>query len=423
MRRTWRRTGRTGGSSRGAATAEGKERSRAAHLRHGFYSSGREEALAALGEDPAALAALIASTHAEFRPASDFQARLSERLARLWWRMERAERLQESLAVELMHANQQRRNAAAMELRRQGVPAIDILSLLAGDADDPRFYTPRDYFRQFCQAFGDELEGDRKQILLLMHRLRKPKTRRAAPPPHPGPEGEPSDDSYLADLAAADEDDFPLPWPKTPVAEGAERDGLREELAGLAKMELEFTRQYWEPQFEERQRPLTRIELEQAQAAPHPHAELLRREEASCFRQFMRLSALLLKLQKHEEKLSENEGSSGYIDENTQAGQTSRATESAESEARSPKSGVQDRDAGVGKAGARVPSPEFGFQDAEAGGQSPLPAAGIATFDAESAISEARNGEFEAASAGSETRTATSRVESEHSPKVEHAAA
>ncbi|MGD0226167.1 MAG: hypothetical protein ABSF71_27865, partial [Terriglobia bacterium] len=48
---------RNGRQSREAATPEGKERSRAAHLRHGFYSQQREEALCALGEDPAELAA------------------------------------------------------------------------------------------------------------------------------------------------------------------------------------------------------------------------------------------------------------------------------------------------------------------------------------------------------------------------------
>src|SRR5208282_5858279 len=113
-----------GRKSQGAATPEGKERSRAAHMRHGFYSQGREEALAALGEDPAALAALIESAYAEFQPASDFQDRLTERMARLWWRMERAERLQESLAVQQLKENQRRREEAATEVCRKRAPAM-----------------------------------------------------------------------------------------------------------------------------------------------------------------------------------------------------------------------------------------------------------------------------------------------------------
>jgi hypothetical protein len=46
--------------SQGAVTPEGKERARAANLRHGGYSQIRDEALAALGENPAELAALLA---------------------------------------------------------------------------------------------------------------------------------------------------------------------------------------------------------------------------------------------------------------------------------------------------------------------------------------------------------------------------
>ena len=37
----------------GPVTAEGRERIRAAHLRHGFYAQAEEAALRALGEDPA----------------------------------------------------------------------------------------------------------------------------------------------------------------------------------------------------------------------------------------------------------------------------------------------------------------------------------------------------------------------------------
>jgi hypothetical protein len=86
---------RNGNKSRGAATPEGKERARAAHLRHGFYAQGRDEALRALGEDPADLDALIASAHEDWRPTGPFQASVVERLARLAWRMERAERVLE----------------------------------------------------------------------------------------------------------------------------------------------------------------------------------------------------------------------------------------------------------------------------------------------------------------------------------------
>jgi hypothetical protein len=377
-----------GRQSRGAATPEGKERSRAAHLRHGFYSQGREEALAALGEDPAALAALIEDTHEEWQPANNFQARVAERMARLWWRMERAERVQESLVVQQLVANQQRRQDAARKVRQKGVPAIDILGLLVEGTADPRFYTPRRFFRDFSEAFGDELEGEQKEILLLMHRLRKPRTRRTSPPPPPAPASEPDEDSYLDDLAAADQDDFPLPWPKTPVAEGAERDDLREELLRLAQEALGSVQRRLEPQFEEHERPWSRIEQDEAQAEPHPHAELMRREEGSCFRQFMRLGAFLLKLQKRAEKCTENEGSSGYVDENTEIEETATTTTS-------PRSEVEMAESEVEKAESEV--------------RSPRSEAGVDASEVETAESDAERALYE--------------VETEGPPEVDQAAA
>ena len=352
-----------GRQSHGAATPEGKERSRAAHLRHGFYAAGREEALAALGEDPAALAALLASTEAEFRPTSDFQARLTARLARLWWRMERAERLQESLAVQQGQEHARLRAQRAREVRQKGgVSAIDLFDLLREGAADPRFYTPRSCFRLFAEAFGDPADGPLKAILRLMHRLRQPPGRRAGrtpePPAAPLHCAAASPDTYLSDLAAMDDDDFPFPWPKIPVAQGAQREQLREELLRLAKDALETAHRAWDGKFADNERPLSPLERDQAQAAPHPHAELMRREEASCFRQFMRLGTFLLKLQKRAEKSIENEGSSGYVDENTEIDGTASVTdcseplaadapstqsevETAESEVPSPRSEVE----------------------------------------------------------------------------------
>ena len=51
-----------GGLSQGPATAEGKARMGAAHLRHGFYAKAQETALRGLGEDPAHFEELLART-------------------------------------------------------------------------------------------------------------------------------------------------------------------------------------------------------------------------------------------------------------------------------------------------------------------------------------------------------------------------
>ena len=85
--------------SRGSATPKGIERIRAANLRHGFYSQANGEALRALGEDPAEFEDLLESLMATWQPADEFETRLVTRLARALWRMERGDRIQESMAV------------------------------------------------------------------------------------------------------------------------------------------------------------------------------------------------------------------------------------------------------------------------------------------------------------------------------------
>jgi hypothetical protein len=307
---------RNGRMSHGAATAEGKERSRAANLRHGFYSKARGEALAALGEDPGELDDLIDAAHEEWRPANPFQARLTERLAHLLWRMERAERIQQSLAARLMQQYQKRRRDQAAELREKFTPGIDLLESLETNAADPRFYTPRGYFQIFREAFGEEVDGVEKDILLLMLRLRQPSSSaarpgraRSAPKEQARPQStadvtaEQSADPYLRELADWDDDNSPVPALKIPVAEGAERDGLRQELVALAKMELKSLH----AEIRMYEAPLSRITQDELQSGPHQHSELMQREEESCFRQFMRLGNFLMKMQNHAEEQDEKQ--------------------------------------------------------------------------------------------------------------------
>src|ERR1019366_9570698 len=83
----------------GPVTVEGRERIRAAHLRHGFYSQDEEVALRALGEDPAQLEALTEGLWETYRPDDAAQEGLVIRLARATWLMNRADRMQQGYAV------------------------------------------------------------------------------------------------------------------------------------------------------------------------------------------------------------------------------------------------------------------------------------------------------------------------------------
>jgi hypothetical protein len=132
--------------SGGATTPEGKERGRAANLRHGAYSQIRDEALVALGEDPAQLAALVDGAHDQWPPANPFQGWIVERLARLQWRIQRAERMQESLAVQRIERVLKPQRKVAQEIRRRHALQADFLSLLRYDVARPDFYAPPGYF-------------------------------------------------------------------------------------------------------------------------------------------------------------------------------------------------------------------------------------------------------------------------------------
>jgi hypothetical protein len=321
---------------------------------------------------------------------------------------------------------------------------VTVLHMLQEYSSYPRFYVPRSFFGTFQEGFGANVQGARKRILLLMHQLRKPQgppsavgasgARSSAPlldkkegRPQGGVAGgvcpergtaaptEEAEDQYLADmeeLEELDDDDSPIPWPETPIAEGAERDELREAVGILARIEMGTVHAEFDPQIEEQERPLSRIEQDEAQAAPHKHADLMRREEGSCFRQFMRLANLLMKVQKQSEKYTRNEGSSGDVDENTEGPKTEPETVCPEPvNASNEGSGQTVRDAG-----SEVRSPRSGVGKAESAVRSP-------GSEHASARAEAQRDWSEVGRVGSEIRSPGSGVGNGLSPEVKQAAA
>jgi len=293
-----------GRKSRGAATPEGKERARAANLRHGVYSRIRDEALTALGEDPAELAALIEGGYEQWRPANGFQANVVEQLAHLQWRLQRAARMQETLAAEHIKEVDADRREKTMPLRYHYVDKVDFLALLQKDAARPDFFASPGYIGRLTVVFADEMQGRIPEILDLLQRLRKPPN--FAPATGRLPAHATKDEDWRLKLEMLEEQaeaaGFEVPPSDLAVAEGAERDELREELRQLAALELETTEAAWKPFFDKYMNPLGQGERDKAAWDVQRTLDLLRRQEDSCFRQFWRLSTLLMKIQDREEK-------------------------------------------------------------------------------------------------------------------------
>ncbi len=290
---------RNGRQSHGAATPEGKERARAANLRHGYYSEVREQALVALGEDPADLAALVEGMRAQFRPANDCQEWITSRLASLQFRMQRAERQQESKMANHIRQFEARRREAARQLRGEGADVRGFLGDLQRAVARPDFYAPNGIVEQ-CQEVMQRHRGTHmEQILLLLQQLRRPhRFTRPAPPPLPEPM---SDQEWQGVVHGVEADESLLRDPEIPVAQGNDRDPLREQLWRLAAEELRGATEQWQQAVAAQEAPLSARSRDLLAFEVSKELELMRREERSCFREFARLIRDLMKLQKESE--------------------------------------------------------------------------------------------------------------------------
>ena len=90
---------RNGPKSQGAVTPAGKARAAKANLRHGFYSQARNQAMTAVGEDPADYARLLNSVVDSLQPAAGLEGELVKGMVGSLWRMQRAERVQDGAAL------------------------------------------------------------------------------------------------------------------------------------------------------------------------------------------------------------------------------------------------------------------------------------------------------------------------------------
>ena len=131
--------------SRGPATAAGKEMTRDASLRHGFYSQDRDTALRALGEDPVDFEVLLLAARDKWQPEDGFEERLAMQLARAMWRLERADRMQESYALrQAQEVNSTRESRQHEQMMRLKMTEATLQSLAQSVAREHYVTTPAD---------------------------------------------------------------------------------------------------------------------------------------------------------------------------------------------------------------------------------------------------------------------------------------
>ncbi len=172
-----------GRRSRGARTTEGRARAAAANLRHGFYSPAQGAVLVALGEDPARFEDLLDSLTEIWQPANQMERRLVERLARALWRMERADRIQESLTAEQLHRSMPKPTLIQIVNRALKDKANKVTSLAAEVSQPGHFTSPED-FQVFDELYGDGPQkpgSEEHSILASLVRLMEPGTEGAGP--------------------------------------------------------------------------------------------------------------------------------------------------------------------------------------------------------------------------------------------------
>jgi len=282
--------------SHGAATPEGKERARAANLRHGYYSAMRDQALVALGEDPEGLAALAEGARQQFRPANAYQEWITGRIASLQWRIQRSERLQESKAAAHIRRAEEKRREVAEELRESHADVQDFLESVRSAVARPDFYAPDGCFARCRDVMEQNPSTNMDAIHDLLRQLRFPASfSTPAPPALPGAM---SDEEWNDELEEDTIDESPEPAPPIPVAEGSDRDPLRKELWDLADAELRQAAERWQEAIAAKEAPLSGRARDLLVTEIDKDLELLRREERSCVREFSRLGNELRKLQK-----------------------------------------------------------------------------------------------------------------------------
>jgi hypothetical protein len=330
----------------GPATAEGRERIRAVHLRHGFYAPAEEVALRALGEEPAQFQELLEGLWEKWNPRDALQEELVTRLARAVWRLKRADRMQEGYALrQAKDVNNSRENRLHAEMMRLKMTAASLQSLVQS-VEREHYVTTRadlDLMKSLHQEGamkemgeiavglfyqlqepgapgpgerekGEPSEADVRQVVTNIRAIfglgplpYKPEAS-ASPGPLPDPEagaGSPSAESQqVAEASEAEEE-----GPNLTSEEWEAREPARQLLENILRRQVELCEAQRVANLRECLAGPSPYERAAEIAPAHRNAPFMQRMEDSNFRQVARVTSLLMRMKRQERQMERLENS------------------------------------------------------------------------------------------------------------------
>jgi hypothetical protein len=327
---------RNGSISGGPATEEGRERSGAANLRHGFYAQAQEAALLNLGEDPAYFEELLAGLRQEFTPAGTLQEKLVIRLARVLWLMDRCDRSQEGAALRRArsadHGRDNRLHAGMMRLKM----TAETLRSLARSVGCWHYVTPREDLEVMKKLHQEGVGGEMGEIAMdLFDQLQEPGTdgdgvteneKRIrvvnsmrsifglGPMESPVAMLTPAGDQMVVypegykeseGTAAGEDEDSEKDdrYPKITAEDWKARERARKLLKNILTRQVEICETQRKTLLKESLAGPSPYELAAEIAPAHADALLIRRMQDANMREVRRLTNLLLKIKRREPKL------------------------------------------------------------------------------------------------------------------------